>query len=168
MTDDIPEFAPLDSMLGDPNHVTRADVVAEARTWIGTPYIHQHRAKRHGVDCVGLVVGVARDLGLVAPDFDITGYGPTPDGKSMLAICDRHMQRIPMDTLKPGHVLVYQFRPELGPQHMGIVGDYLYGGLSLIQALGKADNKGEVVEWNIARPRKGWKPVQAYALPGVV
>ena len=42
----------------------------------------------------------------------------------------------------------------------------MHGGLSLIQALGTADGKGSVVEWRITK-RKGWEPVQAYALPGV-
>lgn len=167
--EDIPMFVPHDSEPGEPGRVTRADVVRAARDWIGTPYIHQHRAKRHGVDCVGLVIGVARELGLVAPDFDVTGYAATPDGTTMLATCDTYMRRVPMDALQPGQVLVYVLHPKLGPQHMGIVGDYEIGGLSLIQALGKTNGKGEVVESNITRqPRKGWKPVQAYALPGVV
>lgn len=161
----LPTFVPLDSEPGI-GQVTRADVIAEARTWLDTPYVHQHRAKGHAVDCAGLVIGVARELGLVRPEFDVTGYSRDPDGVSMLDVCDRFMRRIPMDDLKPGNVLVYAFAKH--PTHMGIVGDYLHGGLSLIQALGTTDGKGKVVEWNISRPRKGWKPIQAYELPGVV
>lgn len=168
MNDDLPIFAPLQSDPGGPGVVTRADVVVCARTWLGTPYVHQHRAKGHGVDCVGLPIGICRELGLVAPDFDVNGYGRKPDGKSLLSECDRYMDRIAMALVRPGNVLVYEFDSRLGPQHMGVVGDYMYGGLSLIQALGTTDGKGEVVEWNIARPRKGWKPVQAYALRGVI
>jgi len=165
---DLPMYAPLDSQPGAPGKVTRADVVATARSWLGTPYVHQHRTKGHGVDCVGLIIGVARELALVAPDFDVNGYERAPDGSTMLAQCDLFMDRIFMDQLRPGHVLVYEFDRRLGPQHLGIVGDYFDGGLSLIQALGKTNGKGEVVEWNIGRPRKGWAPVQAYALRGVV
>jgi cell wall-associated NlpC family hydrolase len=167
-TVDLPMYAPLDSQPGSPGHVTRADVVKAARSWLGTPYIHQHRAKGHGVDCVGLVIGVARELGIVAPDFDVNAYERTPDGSTMIAQCDRFMDRLHMDSVLPGNVLVYEFDRRLGPQHMGIVGDYYDGGLSLIQALGKTNGKGEVVEWNIGRPRRGWAPVQAYALRGVV
>ena len=167
MREDLPLEAPLNPERGGPGRVTRADVVAAARGWLETPYRHQHRAKGHGVDCAGLVIGVARELGLVAPSFDVNGYAPTPDGKSLLRLCDQFMRRIGLDAIQPGDVLVYQFSSSLGPQHLGIVGDYLYGGLSLIQALGTSDGKGSVVEWNIARPRKGWKPVQGYALPGV-
>lgn len=36
----------------------RADVVAEARTWKGTPYQHKGRVKGVGVDCGGLLYQV--------------------------------------------------------------------------------------------------------------
>lgn len=163
--DSVPPFVPLDSEPGSIGHVTRADVIAEARSWLDTPYVHQHRAKGAAVDCAGLVIGVARELGIVAADFDVNGYARVPDGKSLLELCDRFMSRLPMWQLKPGHVLVFAF--EKHPTHLGIVGDYLHGGLSIIQALGTSDGKGSVVEWRLEPRRKGWKPVQAYALPGV-
>ena len=37
-------------------------VVAEARSWIGTPYQHQASLKGVGCDCLGLVRGVWRAL----------------------------------------------------------------------------------------------------------
>ena len=40
--------------------LTRAAIVAEARTWIGTPYRHQASLKGVGCDCLGLVRGVWR------------------------------------------------------------------------------------------------------------
>lgn len=43
----------------------RAAVVAEARSWIGTPYHHAADVKGHGVDCAMLLVRVYCDLGLV-------------------------------------------------------------------------------------------------------
>jgi NlpC/P60 family putative phage cell wall peptidase len=51
----------------------RALVVAEARSWIGTPYHHAADVKGHGVDCAMLLVRVYCDLGLVAP-FDPRPY----------------------------------------------------------------------------------------------
>lgn len=139
---------------------SRADVVAEARSWLETPWVHQHRAKGEGVDCAGLVVCVARSLGLVAPDFDINGYKRQPDG-SMLDLCDQHMMRISRGELQPGDVLVMAIEHE--PQHMGIVGEYRHGGLSLIHAASKA---GMVIETRLM-----WARNQvfrgAYALPGV-
>ena len=40
----------------------RAAVVALARAWIGTPYVHQASAKGQGTDCLGLIRGVYREL----------------------------------------------------------------------------------------------------------
>ncbi len=37
-----------------------SDVVRTARTWLGTPYHHQGRLKGVGVDCAGLLIGVAQ------------------------------------------------------------------------------------------------------------
>lgn len=44
-------------------HNDRAAIVAEARSWVGTPFRWQASAKGQGADCKGLVAGVARALG---------------------------------------------------------------------------------------------------------
>jgi cell wall-associated NlpC family hydrolase len=51
----------------------RARVVAEARTWIGTPYHSCADVKGAGVDCGMLIVRVFVDCSLVAP-FDPRPY----------------------------------------------------------------------------------------------
>ena len=51
----------------------RAEVVATARGWIGTPYHHAADIKCAGVDCAMLLVRVYADLGLVPP-FDPRPY----------------------------------------------------------------------------------------------
>ncbi len=51
----------------------REDVVAEARSWLGTPYHHAADVKGHGVDCAMILVRVYCDLGLVEP-FDPRPY----------------------------------------------------------------------------------------------
>ena len=51
----------------------RAAVVAEARTWLRTPYHHAADVKGHGVDCAMLLVRVYCDLGLVEK-FDPRPY----------------------------------------------------------------------------------------------
>jgi cell wall-associated NlpC family hydrolase len=45
----------------------RARVVAEARTWIGTPYHNCADVKGAGVDCAMLLIRVFVDCGLLAP-----------------------------------------------------------------------------------------------------
>ena len=40
----------------------RADVVAVARRWLGTPYQHQASCEGAGADCLGLVRGIWREV----------------------------------------------------------------------------------------------------------
>jgi cell wall-associated NlpC family hydrolase len=112
--------------------VSGAHVVAAARGWLGTPFQHQQRAKGLAVDCAGLIIGVARELGLVAPDFDVTHYPRQPDGVSLLRWCEEYMVRIGQTAIQPGDVVVVAF--DSRPQHLGIVADYRHGGLSMIHA----------------------------------
>ena len=45
----------------------RTAVVAEAESWLGTPYHHEARIKGHGVDCAQILVGVFANVGLIEP-----------------------------------------------------------------------------------------------------
>ena len=141
---------------------THAQVVAQARTWLDTPFHHQARVKGLGVDCAGLVIGVARELDLVAPDFDVSAYPRTPDGTSLMAYCREHMVELPAGAAKvPGQVVVVRF--DLDPQHMGILGDYRHGGLSIIHA---AARSGRVIETRLMYSQ-AMQFVRAFAIPGV-
>ncbi|MDE3017017.1 MAG: hypothetical protein KGI29_08895 [Pseudomonadota bacterium] len=71
-------------------------IVACARGWIGTRFHHQGRLRkteshRGGVDCLGLLVGIAQELDLRAPDgtrlavFDKADYPHQPDVKRLYA-----------------------------------------------------------------------------------
>lgn len=142
------------------------DVVREARKWLGTPYAHQHRELGIGVDCAGVLIGTARGLGIVSPEFDVNGYASRPDGDRLLDACDLWMERVPMSSMRPGHALVLRFGEE--PQHIGIVGDYWHDKtkLTLIHAWSLARPKPCVVEHRMIFT-KLMTPLQAYALPGV-
>lgn len=84
--------------------LTGAAVVAAARGWLGTPFCHQGRLSGVGVDCVGLVIGVARELGL--SDFDVTGYARSPDSDALCRLAHELMQPIPPSAARPGDVLL--------------------------------------------------------------
>jgi NlpC/P60 family putative phage cell wall peptidase len=100
--------------------ITPADVVAEARSWVGTPYHHQARVKNVGVDCAGLVIGVARELGMF--DVEYQDYGRIPYQGLLPAICDRHLVRC--ESLQPACVLVMSFLLQPGSeQHLAILTD---------------------------------------------
>lgn len=150
---------------------TRAEVVAEARLWLGTPYHHQAAVQGVGCDCIGLIRGVCQRLGTVPldvmalPGVDrFTGYGVLPNGRKMREACDLYMRAIETSSVQPGDVLLLRF--QLDPQHMAIVGDYLHGGLSIIHALGTVDGKGKVIEQRLSTETLR-RLVQAYAMPGI-
>lgn len=96
---------------------TRADIVTEARTWVDTPFHHQARIKGVGVDCAGVVIGVAHALGL--SDFDYTCYGREPHRGQLRAILDEHMDKVA--EAQPGDVLLMAFAVE--EQHLAILTD---------------------------------------------
>lgn len=146
---------------------TRADVAAEARKWLATPFAHQGRTRGVGVDCGGLVGCVAVALGIVPADwwarvFDPVygGYSRQPANGVLQRVCESFMSRT--DTPGVGDVLLMRFAEE--PQHLGIVVPYVWGGLSLVHALARA---GKVVEHRLA-PVWRARVVQGYSMPGVV
>lgn len=140
---------------------TPAQVAAEARAWIGTPFSHQGRSREAGVDCVGLVIAVARALGLVLPDFDVTGYGARPDGSSLRAACDEHMTQVDAPQMGGVVLMAWSGGP---PQHLGLVADHPLGGCSLVHADGRRARC--VVEQRLVFTR-AMRLVAAYRLPGV-
>ena len=108
----------------------RDQIVSEARTWIGTRWLHQGRLKGVGVDCVGLAYGVARDLSLLGPEHVLPVYERFTSDNEMVALCTRYLVRT--SALRVGSVAAMRF--DSTTRHMGIVGDYPGGGFSLIHA----------------------------------
>lgn len=94
---------------------TKDDIVRVARTYIGTPFHHQGRLKGVGIDCAGLVVGVARELGL--SDFDYTEYGHLPHAGLLERLIAANMDRVA--EWEAGDVLLMSF--DADPQHLAIV-----------------------------------------------
>ena len=93
------------------------EIVAQARSWLGTPWRHQGRLKGVACDCAGLIVGIGQELGYT--DYDFRAYGHMPDGTTLRRICNTHLDRA--SELGLGHVLLMRFKKH--PQHLAIVGD---------------------------------------------
>jgi len=108
----------------------RAEIVAAAREVLGTPYGHQGRVGGLALDCAGVPVYVAQRLGVPLADF--TRYGRAPVPAEMRSALNANLRRVPVADLAPGDVVWMRFGGV--PQHLGIVGDYRHGGLSLIHA----------------------------------
>jgi cell wall-associated NlpC family hydrolase len=143
---------------------TRPDVVRVARSYLGTPYAHMGRKPGVGLDCAGVLICVGRDLGLVPPDFDVPAYSPNPDGHSLIDWCEQHLgPRVAQEALEPGIALIV--KAQVHPQHLGILGDYAHGGLSIIHSALNAQPP-RVIETRLMFSRT-MQFVAAFALPGV-
>ena len=87
-----------------PETVAPEAIVTEARGWLGVPWRHQGRS-RAGIDCVGLVVLVARTLGL--SDYDHTAYSRRAQGQGFVEPFRANMDGIAIPDARPGDVLVF-------------------------------------------------------------
>lgn len=114
---------------------TTEEFVAAARNWIGTRWLHQGR-NRQGVDCVGLVVVAAADVGIQVQDAE--GYRRTAHKEVFLKHIRDQTEFIPQP--EPGCIGI--FRDGTQPCHVAIFGT-MYDKLSLIHANGIV---GKVVE----------------------
>lgn len=89
----------------------RAAIVAEAHTWLRTPYHHRARCKGAGVDCAQILIAVFAAVGLIE-DFD-TGQYPRDwmlhrDEERFREFVLRYADPIPRASLLPGDVCLYQ------------------------------------------------------------
>lgn len=98
--------------------MTRAEIVAASRSYLDVRYRHQGRT-RDGVDCVGLLVAIAHDLGIEIPYS--TNYSHKPDlqvfAEGVLLYCDA----IPLADKGAGDVVLFRLPEERW--HTGILTD---------------------------------------------
>ncbi len=83
----------------------RSHIVDVARGYLGVKYRHQGRSRQTGVDCLGLGVCIARDLGVdVNLDEIPADYKRLPDGKTLIAGLDKYLGRV--QTWREGDILL--------------------------------------------------------------
>lgn len=89
----------------------RTAIVAEAMSWVGTPYHHLAAVKGSGVDCAMILVRIAQSVGIVPPDFDPRPYAPEwylhRDEERYLAGLERWARRV--EVAQPGDIALYRF-----------------------------------------------------------
>lgn len=98
--------------------ITTDLIIETARSYLGTPYHHCGRKKGLGVDCIGLVSGVAVELGLTF--HDLKAYPRMPDGKTLINEFNKCLLPVPASDLQPGDIMVFWFRRPHLPTHAGI------------------------------------------------
>ena len=102
--------------------MTAAQLIEDARTWIGTPHRHQGSIKGVGADCVGFLAEVALESGLITPQLRAqfpTDYSMQPSAGQLRHLCSRHLHLVPFDSRCPGDIVLMRFAEE--PQHLGML-----------------------------------------------
>lgn len=99
-------------------------VAAEARSWIGTPYVHQASAKGIGCDCLGLLRGCWRAVKGEEPVL-VPAYTPDwsePQGSEVLWQAAR-VHLTPCDDRLPmaGDIVLFRMRTRGVAKHLGIL-----------------------------------------------
>lgn len=104
----------------------RQKIVAEARSWLGTPYVHQASVKGAGADCLGLLRGVWRSLlgrePEAVPVYSMDWSEPQGEER-MWAAAQRHLCDKPLTEMAVGDVLLFRMRDTGVAKHLGILTD---------------------------------------------
>lgn len=98
-------------------------IVAAARGWLGTPYVHQTATKGAGCDCLGLLRGVWREVLGQEPE-QVPAYSmdwSEPQGEERLwQAARRHLVVKPPGHVRPGDVLLFRMRQGSVAKHIGL------------------------------------------------
>jgi len=102
---------------------SQAHIVAEARSWIGTPYVHQASCKGAGADCLGLVRGVWRAVLGEEPE-SVPPYSPDWGEAARLETLQtaalRWLRPSPFPAVRPADVLLFRMCDGRVAKHLGI------------------------------------------------
>lgn len=143
----------MKSYPASPSDEIRRQIVTAARAALGTRFRHQGRVPGRGLDCVGLVAVVGRELGLT--DYDVIDYARLPDERAMRAHIDA-AGLAPVDRAQPGDVALMRFTR--AAQHVGILTE-----TTLIHAWMQA---GRVVEHRLDASWRN-RIVTTFSFPGI-
>jgi NlpC/P60 family putative phage cell wall peptidase len=98
-------------------------IVTIARSWIGTPYIHQASLKGVGCDCLGLLRGIWRELHGTEPELPppYSADWAEASGREVMAeAAARHMHAIDVADFSAGDVILFRWRAGLPAKHCAI------------------------------------------------
>jgi NlpC/P60 family putative phage cell wall peptidase len=101
----------------------RAEIVACARGWIGTPYRHQGATRGAGADCLGLVRGVWREVFGGEPEA-VPAYSmdwSEPQGEERLWDGAARHLLARSGAAEPGDVILFRMRATCVAKHLGIL-----------------------------------------------
>lgn len=103
---------------------SRAEIVAAARGWCGTPFHDRAALKGVGCDCLGLVRGIYSEIYGREPEplpAYATDWAEAERAERLIAGLERHLEEIELDAARPGDVLVFRWREGLPATHLGVL-----------------------------------------------
>jgi NlpC/P60 family putative phage cell wall peptidase len=110
-------------------------IVAAARGWIGTPYVHQASCRGAGTDCLGLLRGVWREVLGVEPEVVppyTADWSEAAHREDLAQAAARWL--LHAGDAGPGQVLLFRMREGAVAKHLGISAGGPPGGETFIHA----------------------------------
>lgn len=99
------------------------EIIAAARGYIGTPFVHQGRQPHVGMDCIGVIIEINKARG---EPYDRTNYGRLPHRYELETALNRLFVRVDR-ALQLADIILFEWPS--GRQHVG-----LYTGDGVIHA----------------------------------
>lgn len=119
----------------------RRRVVREARSWIGTPYLHQASVRSQGADCLGLVRGVWRKCVGIEPETMpeyTSDWGEISAKENMLEAAQKWFIPIDKKYAVAGDLILFRWKNACIIKHAGILTRSLRTRPTFIHAYEKA------------------------------
>ena len=118
-------------------------IIHQARGWLGTRFSHQGRRKitshnNGGVDCLGLLLGVASELELTDRQnnlFNISeniSYSKIPNSQELLRGLRLRLYEIDCKSIRAGDIALLEI--DSNPQHLAIISGYSVNSYGMIHA----------------------------------
>lgn len=89
--------------------ITRAQIIAEARTMLNTPWLRGGRNPTTGLDCGGLIVAVSNRIGYAVRDKQ--NYSIDADGRLYEYLLESFEE---VQDPQPGDILLFRLEPDRG------------------------------------------------------
>jgi len=101
-------------------------ILQTARTWLGTPYVHQASCKGAGCDCLGLLRGIWRELNGTEPEIPppySADWAEATGEETLHTALSRHLHEIPIAEISPGDIALFRMARNGPAKHCGILAE---------------------------------------------
>ncbi len=140
---------------------TRNEIIARARSWLGTPYLHQASVKGAGTDCLGFVRGLYRELYDFEPEKTpaySADWAEVSHEETLRDAARRHLMPVAIDKARLGDVVLFRVNAGAPAKHAAL----LVAPRRIIHAYsGRAVCESHLSSWWLKRL------IYAFQFPGV-